>query len=116
MTQKKKQVNPVLKHYFIPADENELRQFINAKKSDMMEQTVDSIEYALNNNLPAIEIFQFKDSEFVVVLFDKEFLLNLDHIYNHYLSNEMYEYCGRVMDLRKKLGNTVKLNDETTIN
>lgn len=79
----------------------------------MMEQAVSSIEYALDNNLPVVEIFQFNDSDFVVMLSDKDFLLNLDHIYNYYIQNEMYEYCGRVMGLKKRLGTIVKLNETT---
>ena len=113
MAQKKKQVKLFLKQYPLPSGEDDLRSFINIKKTDMMEQTVDSIEYALNNNLPTVEIFQFKDSEFVIILSDKEFLLNLEHIYDYYVSNEMYEFCGRVLNLKKRLGTTVKLNETT---
>jgi len=111
MARKKKLVDSVLKNYPLPSGEEELRKFIESKKIDMMEQTVASIEYALDNKLSAIEIFQFKDSEFVIMLCDKEFLPNLDHIYEYYLSNEMYEFCGRVQNLRKRLGTIVKLNE-----
>jgi len=80
----------------------------------MMQQTVASIEYALDNNLPVVEIFQFTGSEFVVMLSDKDFLPNLEHIYNYYLNHEMYEFCGKVLGLKNRLGHTIKLNETKT--
>jgi hypothetical protein len=111
MARKKKQTEPILKQYQLPSEDNDLKKFIDVKKVDMMEQTVSSIEFALDNNLPIVEIFQFHNSEFVVMLSDKDFLPNLEHIYDYYIQNEMYEFCSRVVDLKKRLGTTVKLNE-----
>jgi hypothetical protein len=111
MPRKKKYIEPILRQYTLPSGENDLRQFIDAKKTDMMEQAVASIEYAVDNHLKAVELFQFKDSEFVIMLSEKDFLLNLDHIYDYYITNEMYELCRRVINLKKKLGIMIKLNE-----
>lgn len=111
MARKKKQDEPTLKQYPLPATEEDLRKFINVNIIDMMEHAVDSIQYALDNNLPMVEIYQFQSSEFVIILSNKDFLSNLEHIYNYYISHEKYEFCGRVVDLRKQLGNKLKLNE-----
>lgn len=71
----------------------------------MTEQVVSSIEFAVKHKLPIIEVFQFKDSRFVVTVSPKEFDSNLENIYNYYLDMEHYERCGRVAKLRDKLKN-----------
>jgi len=111
MPRKKKNVESILKQYQLPSENKDLQNFIDSKRVDMMEQAVSSIEYALNNNLPLVELYQFKDSEFVVMVSNKEFLTNIEHIYDYYINNEMYELCERVVGLKKRLGSTLKLNE-----
>jgi hypothetical protein len=97
--------------YVLPSNNKELQAFISKYKVDMTEQVVSSIEFAVKHKLPIIEIFQFKDSKFVVTVSPKEFDANLENIYNYYLDMERYELCGRVAKLRDKLKN--KLNEKT---
>jgi len=89
--------------YVLPADNKELQAFVDKYKVDMTEQVVSSIEFAINHKLPIIEVFQFKDSKFVVTVCPKEFDINLEAIYKYYLETEQYELCGRVAKLRNKL-------------
>lgn len=95
--------------YLLPSSDQDLKNFIDSKKIDMMEQTIDSIEYAVANKMPMVEVFQFKNSEFVVLISNKDFLINLEHIYDYYMENEMYELCGRVVYLMKYLSGIIKL-------
>ena len=111
MPRKKKTVEQTLKQYQLPSENKDLHNFINSKRVDMMEQAVSSIKYALDNNLSLVELYQFKDSEFVIMVSDKEFLTNLEHIYDYYINNEMYELCKRVASLKKRLSSTLKLNE-----
>ena len=69
----------------------------------MMEQVVGIIEFAIEKNLPMIEVFQFKNSDFVITLSEKDYLTNLDNIYAYYMQKEAYEHCARVVRLRKTL-------------
>lgn len=96
-----------LKHenepYVLPKETKELQRFITKYKVDMTEHAVSSIEFAIKHKLPIVEIFQFKDSKFVVTVCPKEFESNLDTIYKFYLENEHYELCKRVVKLREKL-------------
>jgi hypothetical protein len=103
----------VTESYILPSGDNELRSFSQRYKVDMMEQVVHSIEIAVNHKLPAVEIFQFKNSNFVITLLAKDFLSNLDNIYDYYMSNEVYEFCPRVIQLQKTLKETsIKPTDE----
>ena len=111
MPRRKKHIDPILKDYELPSRDNELKTHIDTKKIDMMEQAVSSIEYAVDNHLSMIEIFQFRNSEFVVMVSEKDYLTNIDYIYDYYIQNEKYELCDRVYNLRKKLGSTIKLNE-----
>lgn len=97
--------------YVLPSDNEKLQAFISKYKVDMTEQVVSSIEFALNHKLPLIEVFQFKNSKFVVTVSTEEFDINLENIYNYYLETEKYELCKRIVQLREKLNK--KLNEKT---
>lgn len=95
--------------YVLPSINDELKAFIDKNKLDMMEQVVTSIAYALEHKFPMTEVFQFKNSQFVVTIAEKEFESNLDNIFRSYMDNEIYELCPRVV----KLQNIIKRkNDE----
>lgn len=107
---KKKITRIIPVNYVLPSDNKELLNFAQKFKVEMMEQIVNSIEYALKNKLSFVEVFQFKNSDFVITLAEKDYLTNLDNIFNYYLKNEVYEYCPRVAELQKSLQS--KPNDE----
>lgn len=89
--------------YILPSPNEEMRKFVNKFKVDMMEHIVSSIKFALENKLSIVEVFQFKDSPFVVTMNEKEFERNLSNIDDYYRKNEMYELCLRVEQLREIL-------------
>lgn len=97
--------------YVLPSNNQELQAFVDKYKIDMTEQVVSSIEFAMKHRLPLIEVFQFKDSKFVVTVSPTEFDVNLEAIYKFYLESEQYELCGRVAKLRDKL--KAQLNEKT---
>jgi RNA-binding protein YhbY len=96
----------------LPSDNKELANFIKINKVGLTEKTLSSIEYALKNNLSVVKVFVFNNSDFVVTISKKDFLSNVDHIYNFYLETEKYELCPRAIRLQKLLK---ILNDEKEI-
>jgi hypothetical protein len=60
---KKKKTTIVPSNYVLPSNNQELQDFTQKFKIEMMEQIVNSIEYAVSNRLAMIEVFQFKNSE-----------------------------------------------------
>jgi len=89
--------------YLLPSPNDEMRKFVNKFRIDMMEHVVSSINFAVENKMPIVEVFQFKNSPFVVTIAEKEFALNLDHINKFYTTNEIFELCPRVEKLRQDL-------------
>jgi len=95
--------------YILPSPSEEMKIFVNKFRVDMMEHIVSSIKFAIEHKLPIVEVFQFKNSPFVVTIAEREFEPNLEHINKFYLENEMYELCPKVEGLRQLLK---KKNDE----
>jgi signal recognition particle receptor subunit beta len=99
------------KLYILPSLNSDMRKYISKFKVDMMEHVVSSIKFAVENKLPIVEVFQFKNTPFVVVINEQEFMSNLSHIRNYYMENEIYELCPRV----EKLYETLKKNEKENL-
>lgn len=89
--------------YILPSPNDEMRKFVAKFKVDMMEHVVSSIEFAIENKLPIVEVFQFKNSPFVVTINVGEFEPNLFHIRKYFMDHEMYELCKKVDTLCETL-------------
>lgn len=100
--------------YVLPSENKDLQVFSKKFKVDMMEQVVKAIEFAVEHRLPFVEVFQFKNSDFVITLSEKDYLNNLDNIYKYFLEKEVYEYCPRVVQLQKTIKSITlsNINDE----
>ena len=81
--------------YVIPSNNKELQFFSKKFKFNMMEQVVDTISFPIEHDLSFIEVFQFKNSDFVITLSEKDYLNNLDNIYSHYIETEAYELLSK---------------------
>ena len=89
--------------YILPSEHLELENFSKEFKIDMMDHVLNSIEVAIGSDLPLIEVFQFKNSDFVITLSDKDYLTNLENIFSYFMKNEKYEQCDRLVRLQKTL-------------
>jgi hypothetical protein len=98
----------------LPSDNEEMANFIQKNKTYLTEQALSSIQFAIDNKLPFIEVFKFNNSDFVITIAEKDFLVNVNHIYNLYLESEHYELCPRVVKLQTVL-KTLNNSNETEI-
>jgi len=96
---KKLKIDP----YILPSNNDEMRKFITKFKVDMMKNVVLSIEFAAKNNLPLVEVFQFKNSDFVITIGEKDYISNVDNIFNYFIENELYENCDKIVKLQSIL-------------
>jgi hypothetical protein len=87
----------------LPSEDSELKKFLSKNKLSLMEQVLNSIEYAIENEIESVEIFSFKDSDFIVSLHRDKFLENIENIYKFYVNEEKYELCSRVKRINLKL-------------
>jgi hypothetical protein len=100
--------------YIIPSPNEEMRKFVAKFKVDMMEHVVSSIKFAIDNKLSLVEVFQFKNTPFVVTINATEFMPNLSHIHKFYMDNEMYELCKRIEVLCETIKKNEKENQKPT--
>ena len=68
-----------------------------------MEHVVSSIKFAAENKLQLVEVFQFKNSSFVITIASKEFESNLDNIHKFYKQEKISELCERVEKVKEIL-------------
>lgn len=80
----------------LPADNVGMEQYVEKNRDAINEKIVDNIEYALNKRLAVVELFCFKNSNYIVVLNRKDFKESLEHIYDVSLRQENFELCGKV--------------------
>lgn len=86
-------------------------EYVTKHKSELTEQVITAIEFALKNNLTNVEVFDFSDTDFIVVLNTSTFKENLENIYDYYIDTEQYEFCERVLNL-KQIINQEKPNEQ----
>lgn len=100
------------KSYELPSDYVQLRDFVFKNKELLMGEVVNSIEKAMNNNALFVEVFSFKNSEFIITILEKDFGQNLEHLYKHYIATEQYEMCPKIVQLQKRLNSKKILQNE----
>lgn len=100
--------------YILPSSNEEMRKFVTKFKVDMMQHIIQSIKFALENKLPIVEVFTFKNSPFVVTINEGEFDANLTHISKYFKEQEIFELCTEVDKLKEilKRKNNEKENPE----
>lgn len=87
----------------LPSDDTLLKKFVFTKKAELTEQVIDSIEYAVDNQMEMVEVFVFEGSDFIVTLNRECFLENVENIYKFYVTKEKYELCNRVKRINLRL-------------
>ena len=98
------------KIYVLPSNFDEMERFIDSHKIEMTDQVVSSIEYALNKKLSFVEVFSFKNSDFVITIPIESFRENLKNVFNYYIDTENYELCVRIKSIETLLEKALKKN------
>lgn len=87
----------------LPSDNAGMEEYVSKNRKEINERIIDNIEYALKNRLGGVEIFCFKNSNFVVVLNRKDFKDSLQGIFEFCLENEQFELCERAKKTMKRV-------------
>ena len=101
----KKKEKKSLSFLVLPSNNIELEEYSSKNKIKLMEHVINTIHYAIEENLPSVEVFQFKNSDFVITISENEYMNNINNIMNYYIKNEKYEYCSKVTQLQTMLKN-----------
>ena len=89
----------------LPTGSADMEDYVEKNRVAINEILVSSFAYAVDKNYRGIEVFCFKDSNYVVVINRKDFRENLQGIFDYSLKNEHFEICAKakkVMDVLDK--------------
>ena len=77
--------------------------YVNKNRYHLMQVVVDNIEFAMDNNRPAAEPFQFKNAPYVVLICQNDFRENLEHVFDVSIKDEKFEMCAKIKTLLERL-------------
>ena len=89
----------------LPTNPVDMENFVEQNREIINEMLVDSFDYAVRKSFNGIEVFAFKNSNYVVVVNRKDFKDNLRNIFDYSLENQHFETCAKakkVMELMDK--------------
>ena len=99
----------------IPSSDLDMERFVNDNREKLTEHILKRIGYAIDNNMESIELFNFTDTKYYVILYEKDYVTTLEHIFSYSMENELYENCQKAKDIKDKMINFVR-NVKTTYN
>ncbi len=102
----KKPRNPKAKKPIVqelPSNNLDMESFVNENRTQLMRVVVDNIEFAINNNRPSAEPFEFENAPYVVLISQRNFRENLEHIFDVSLKSQHFEMCAKVKSLLERL-------------
>jgi hypothetical protein len=97
---KKKEVYETIE---LPCNNEDMESYIKEHRVEINRKIVNTINYALRNHLGAVEVFSFKNSNFVVVLNRKYFKESLENILEFSLGTEDFDTCVKAKSIIKKI-------------
>lgn len=99
----KQPVNKIPKTCILPCSNLEMEKFLDKNKKKLREHVVNFIDYAVDENLKQVPVFQFKNTNFVVLVFRETFMESLDEIFKTSLDEENYELCAKIKNIENKM-------------
>jgi hypothetical protein len=99
---KEREVTPIEITYNTKKDLDELASS-DQFKSFILKRTLEEIEFALENDLEKIEIFNIFNLSLIIELERKNFKSVLDKVMDSYVRDENFEKCNQIKKLINKL-------------
>lgn len=87
----------------LPNNNIDMAKFAIENKKDLKEVVVDNIQCALSNKWDAVEVFSFRETNFVVVINFKDFKESLQDAFDFGMENEHYEICAKAKKAMDRL-------------
>ena len=99
---KEREVTPIEITYNTKKDLDELASS-DQFKSFILKRTLEEIEFALENDLEKIEIFNIFNLSLIIELERKNFKSVLDKVMDSYVKDEDFEKCNQIKKLIDKI-------------
>ena len=78
-------------------------QFVKENKVTLMIDTINSIEYCLDNNLDRAETFILEGSDICFIVSEESFMKTLDKALNAMIKAELYDLCAKIVKLKERV-------------
>lgn len=95
----------------LPSEFKKLEDYVVKNKSILTEQIVDSISHAIEKKMTSVEVFNFRNTDYIIVVGIETFDENLKNIYDYYINTEQYEFCKRIVEVQQKLQKLINTPD-----
>jgi len=79
----------------LPSSNSEMEKYLDIHRKEINSRVLYNIEYAIKTRMLAVEIFSFKNSNFVVMMNRKDFKENIQNIIEFSLKIQDYEVCNQ---------------------
>lgn len=86
----------------LPSNNKDMEEYVIAHRDQINNQIINSIDYAITNKMGVVEVFCFKDSNFIVVLHRKDFRESLENVFDFSLNKQQFELCTKTKKLIEK--------------
>ena len=80
-----------------------MEKYLEIHRKEINRRVVENIDYGIKMRLNAVEIFSFKNSNFVVLMNRKDFKENLQNIIDFSLKNQDFDVCKKAKMVMQKL-------------
>lgn len=87
----------------LPSKNDEMEKYLDIHRKEINAGVLNNIEYAIKNRMAAVEIFSFKNSNFVVIMNRKDFKENLQNVIDFSMKNHDYEVCEKAKKVMQRL-------------
>jgi hypothetical protein len=86
----------------LPTGSLAMEYYLDKYRRDINDTLIDSFDYAVKKRFGGIELFCFENSNYIIIVNDKDFRDNIQNIFDYSLKNEDYDICAKakkVMEL-----------------
>jgi hypothetical protein len=79
----------------LPINAIDMETYVEDNRVMINEMLIKSFDYAVRKNFTGAEVFCFKNSNYIVVVNQKDFKDNVQNIFDYSLKNEHFEVCAK---------------------
>jgi hypothetical protein len=87
----------------LPCDNSDMEKYVLENRKEINKKIVNTIDYAIAKRLVGVELFCFKNSNFVVVLQRKYYKESLETIFEFSMDQQQFEICARIKKIINKM-------------
>ena len=87
----------------LPASNAEMEKYLDIHRKEINLRILNNIEYAIDARMQSVELFSFKNSNFIVVMNKSDFKENLQNLVDFGMKNQDYEICTKAKKVIQKL-------------